>query len=154
MLSDIPIPGSQSRIPMIPSCTAGQPIPRNDISYGSCFFGHVLTVSSLNPKTDALDKIVSSMKLNIYVVNNSGINRLSIFLSTDFAMAWSVHCSPSGLVVSMAISSKKKGGCRESHSRQFDVFFSSYKVICPVIFPRTSHWSNPCVLSMQTSFAN
>jgi hypothetical protein len=65
-----------------------------------------------------------------------------------------VPCSPSGVVISMAISSKKERGCLESHSRQFEVFFSSYKDICPVIFPRTSHWSNPCMLSMQKSFAN
>lgn len=72
------------------------------------FSRHVLTVSCLIPKTDALDKMVLSIKLSIYVAKSSGMSRLSIFLNTLFAIAWSVPCSAAGVVVSMAIASKNK----------------------------------------------
>jgi hypothetical protein len=51
------------------------------------FSQHILTVSCLIPKTDALDKMVLSIKLSIYVAKSSGMSRLSIFLNTLFAIA-------------------------------------------------------------------
>lgn len=46
-----------------------------------------LTLSSRRPKTAALDKMTLSMKLNMYVTNNSGMMTRSIFFSTRRAMA-------------------------------------------------------------------
>lgn len=40
------------------------------------------TVSSRNPNTDALDRSVLSIKFRLYVRNNSGRNRESIFRRT------------------------------------------------------------------------
>jgi len=45
------------------------------------------TVSSCSPNTEALDKIVLSMKLNMYVTNSSGIRCRSILRKTLFPIA-------------------------------------------------------------------
>lgn len=47
----------------------------------------ILTVSSCSPKTDALERIVLSIKLSAYVTNKRGISLMSILRSTRLAMA-------------------------------------------------------------------
>lgn len=56
------------------------------------------TVSSINPKTDALDKIVLSIKLSIYVKNSSGISRQSILRTIRRMRAASFGVPPSRTV--------------------------------------------------------
>lgn len=50
----------------------------------------VHTVSSIRPKTDALDSIVLSMKLNIYVMNKRGMSRISTLRNVLEAMTWAL----------------------------------------------------------------
>ena len=50
-------------------------------------WGSGLTLSSRSPKTAALERIVLSMKLSMYVTNKSGMMVRSIFLKTRFSRA-------------------------------------------------------------------
>lgn len=56
------------------------------------------TVSSINPNTDALDKIVLSMKFSIYVKNKSGMSRQSILRTMRRMRAASFGVPPSRAV--------------------------------------------------------
>ena len=102
-----------------PSYTVGLPVPDNvslGPSYGSL---RDLTVSSFNPKAAALERMILSIKLSMYVMKSRGINLLSIFRNTRFATAFSIPCSVAEFVLDSAILSvDMQGNDRTSNIRR------------------------------------
>lgn len=67
-----------------------------------------LTLSSRRPKTAALERMILSMKLNMYVMNKRGMIVRSIFLITRLAKPWSP--GPSWMAALRAASSSEVKG--------------------------------------------
>ena len=85
----------------------------------------VLTVSSINPNTDALDRIVLSIKLSKYVTKRRGRRRLSTLRNTREAITGDssgASCaSAAGATVSITISRKVEGLAKDDRPTRVEI---------------------------------